>query len=72
MTEGAERALVADFVRAKDLGKAYGWHGAVGFATMPANLMFGIFWAKLGPKPAVFFLAGSLATGRRFSLIQTH
>jgi MFS family permease len=76
MTEGAERALVADFVAARDRGKAYGWyHGAVGLATLPASLMFGVFWARLGPKPAffisallattaVFMLAGSLAIGR--------
>ncbi len=63
MTEGAERALVADFVAVSDRGKAYGWyHGAVGFATLPASLMFGVFWAKFGPKPAFFigaFLAAS-------------
>lgn len=76
MTEGAERALVADFVPARDRGKAYGWyHGAVGFATLPASLIFGVFWAKLGPSlafftgallaaAAAFLLAGSLVAGR--------
>ena len=76
MTEGAERALVADFVAVSDRGKAYGWyHGAVGLATLPASLMFGVFWANFGPKPAFFIgallataamivLAGSLAHGR--------
>jgi len=59
MTEGAERALVADFVDAGDRGRAYGlYHSAVGFATLPASLMFGVFWAKFGPKPA--FLVGAL------------
>ncbi|MCF6290065.1 MAG: MFS transporter [Desulfobacterales bacterium] len=63
MTEGAERALVADFVPAKDRGKAYGWyHGAVGLATLPASLLFGVFWARLGPKVA-FLVGASLAAG---------
>ena len=63
MTEGAERAFVADFVRPGDLGKAYGWyHGAVGFSTLPASLLFGVFWAGFGPRFA--FLTGAcLAVG---------
>ena len=61
MTEGAERALVADFVTFENRGTAYGWyHGAVGFATLPASLLFGVFWAKLGPKTA-FLIGASLA-----------
>jgi len=68
MTEGAERALVADFVAAKDRGKAYGWyHCAVGFAALPASLMFGVFWAEFGPKPA-FFIGALLATAAVFLL----
>ena len=77
MTEGAERALVADFVAPKDRGRAYGWyHGAIGLATLPASLIFGLFWAALGPKRAFFIgaslaltamllLAGSLVYGRK-------
>lgn len=61
MTEGAERALVADFVPEEDRGRAYGWyHGAVGFATLPASFLFGIFWVELGPKVA-FLIGASLA-----------
>ncbi len=63
MTEGAERALVADFVAESDRGKAYGWyHGTVGFATLPASFLFGVFWAELGPKVA-FMIGASLAAG---------
>lgn len=62
MTEGAERALVADFASVRDRGRAYGlYHGAVGFATLPASLMFGIFWAEFGPMPA-FFTGAILST----------
>lgn len=61
MTEGAERALVADFVPASIRGKAYGlYHGAVGFAALPASLLFGVFWAEIGPA-AAFFIGASLA-----------
>jgi len=63
MTEGAERALVADFVPEEDRGRAYGWyHGAVGFATLPASFLFGIFWAELGAMIA-FLVGASLAAG---------
>jgi len=68
MTEGAERALVADFVAGNDRGKAYGWyHGAVGLATFPASLIFGVFWARFGPKPA-FFIGAFLAASAVFLL----
>ena len=61
LTEGAERALVAEMAAVTDRGRAYGWyHGAVGLATLPASLMFGIFWAEFGPDPA-FFLGAFLA-----------
>ncbi len=61
MTEGAERALVAQFVPAAGRGRAYGlYHGAVGLATLPASLVFGVFWASWGPAPA-FFLGAALA-----------
>ena len=56
LTEGAERALVAEMVAVQDRGRAYGWyHGAVGLATLPASLMFGLFWAAFGPDLAFFF-----------------
>jgi MFS family permease len=68
MTEGAERALVADFVPAKDRGMAYGWyHCTVGFAALPASLMFGVFWTGFGPKPA-FFIGALLAASAVFTL----
>ena len=68
MTEGAERALVADFVPAEDRGRAYGWyHGAVGFATLPASLMFGVFWAGFGAETA--FAIGALLAGSAVILL---
>jgi MFS family permease len=61
MTEGAERALVADLVESSMRGRAYGlFHGAVGLAALPASLLFGLFWSQLGPTKA-FLIGASLA-----------
>ncbi len=58
MTEGAERALVADFVPSQVRGRAYGlYHGAVGLAALPASFVFGVLWAEIGPMTA--FLIGA-------------
>jgi MFS family permease len=63
MTEGAERALVADFAAVENRGRAYGWyHGTIGLASVPASLIFGVFWARFGPK-AAFLTGASLAAG---------
>ena len=61
MTEGAELALVAAVVPVECRGRAYGlYHGAVGLATLPASLVFGLFWKQFGPGPA-FLLGACLA-----------
>jgi MFS family permease len=61
MTEGAERALIADYVPAQYRGKAYGlYHGAIGIAALPASLLFGVFWMELGPQLA-FGIGAALA-----------
>jgi MFS family permease len=59
MTEGAERALVADFTESRDRGTAYGlYHGVVGLAALPASLLFGVFWTAIGPRFAFGIGAG--------------
>lgn len=69
LTEGAERALVADFVPSERRGRAFGlFHGAVGFAALPASLLFGVFWARLGPE-AAFTIGASLATAAMLLLL---
>ena len=51
LTEGSEKALVADFVASEHRGRAFGYyHGAVGLAALPASLLFGVFWAVIGPR----------------------
>ncbi len=62
LTEGAEKALVADFVPSAWRGRAFGlYHGAVGLAALPASLLFGVFWKALGPRGA-FTIGAALAT----------
>jgi MFS family permease len=61
MTEGTEKALVADFIPSQFRGTAFGiYHGAVGLAALPASLLFGVFWTKVGPQVA-FGVGASLA-----------
>ncbi|MBM3907051.1 MAG: MFS transporter [Gemmatimonadetes bacterium] len=45
MTEGVERALVADLVPATRRGVAFGWYnGVIGAAVLPASVAFGLLW----------------------------
>ena len=58
LTEGAERALVADLVPADARGRAYGFfHASLGVAALPASILFGLWWKYLGARGA--FLIGS-------------
>lgn len=59
--EGAERALVADFVPQAQRGTAFGWfHLAVGIAALPASVLFGALYAWRGA-PTAFLTAAALA-----------
>ena len=61
LTEGAERALVADLVSADRRGTAYGWFNlSIGLGALPASLMFGWVWDKAGA-PTAFVMGASLA-----------
>ena len=61
MSEGAEKALVADFVPSEHRGTAFGiYNGAVGIAALPASLLFGVFWTVIGPAWA-FGIGAALA-----------
>lgn len=70
-TEGAERALVADFVPAERRGTAFGWfHLAVGAAALPASVLFGFLWSRFGASVAFFASAvlAMLAAGSLLSV----
>ncbi|MFI5119454.1 MAG: MFS transporter [Thermoanaerobaculia bacterium] len=59
LSEGTERALVADLVPAASRGRAFGWmNGLVGFAALPASVVFGLLWEHAGSKTA--FLTGAV------------
>ncbi len=61
LTEGAERAMVAELVPERLRGRAFGaFHASIGLAALPASLFFGILWKALGP-PAAFLVGASVA-----------
>ncbi len=61
MSEGAEKALVADMAPASRRGAAFGWfNAAVGIAALPASVIFGLVWDWRGPETA-FVMAACVA-----------
>jgi MFS family permease len=61
MTEGTEKALVADLVPRTRRGAAYGWYNlAIGLGALPASLIFGAIWDRTGA-PAAFMFGAALA-----------
>jgi MFS family permease len=61
LTEGTEKALVADLVAPARRGTAFGWYNfAVGLGALPASLLFGAIWDRAGA-PAAFTTGAALA-----------
>jgi MFS family permease len=66
LTEGAERAFMAELVSEESRGTAFGFfHLTVGLAAFPASLIFGFMWDYFGSRSAfllgaVFALAASI------------
>jgi MFS family permease len=59
LTEGAERALVADLSPGHLRGKAFGaFHASVGLAALPASVLFGLLWTAFGARAAFLIGAG--------------
>ena len=59
LTEGVEKALVADFAPAHLRGSAFGlYHLVVGIGAFPASLLFGVVWQKFGSAVAFGMGAG--------------
>jgi MFS family permease len=59
LTEGVEKALVADLAPSHLRGSAFGlYHLVVGAGAFPASLLFGVVWQKAGPAAAFGMGAG--------------
>lgn len=70
LVEGAEKALVADFVPAARRGAAFGWfHGVIGLCALPASVAFGALWQFAGA--SVAFTCGALLAGLATGLLAT-
>lgn len=53
LTEGPEKALVADLARVDRRGSAFGWyHLVVGVCALPASVVFGFLWHSFGAQIA--------------------
>jgi MFS family permease len=62
--EGVEKALIADLVPAPSRGRAFGFfHGATGFALLPASWLFGAIWSAASPELAFRIVAGVALVG---------
>jgi MFS family permease len=56
MTEGVEKALVADLVVPERRGTAFGWYNlTIGIGALPASLLFGAIWDRWGSTVAFDF-----------------
>ena len=61
LTEGTEKALVADLAPAAQRGLAFGWyHGALGAGALLSSVVFGLVWQAFGAASA-FALGAVLA-----------
>jgi MFS family permease len=61
LTEGVEKALVADVVPRARRGAAFGWYNlALGLGAFPASLLFGAIWDRWGAR-AAFDVGAALA-----------
>ncbi|MGH7712436.1 MAG: MFS transporter [Gemmatimonadaceae bacterium] len=61
LTEGVEKAFVADVVPDRLRGTAFGWFNfTLGLAALPASLIFGLLWDRHGAATA-FGVAAALA-----------
>jgi MFS family permease len=62
LTEGVEKAFVADMAPSGQSGTAFGWYNlAIGVGALPASLIFGAIWTWATPAAAFTFGAGLAA-----------
>ena len=69
LTEGAEKALVADLAPPARRGTAFGWYNlAIGIGALPASLLFGVVWDRVSPA-AAFTVGATLAGAASLALL---
>jgi MFS family permease len=69
LTEGVEKALVADLVPSERLGTAFGWfHLVTGLMLVPASAGFGLAWERFGAQ-AAFGASGAIAAAAAVALL---
>jgi MFS family permease len=74
LSEGAEKALVADLVRPEQRGTAYGLYNlAFGITVLPASVLMGVVWDWRGPTVAFLMSAtlGLTAAGLMLALVKS-
>jgi sugar phosphate permease len=63
LTEGVEKAWVADMAPVTARGTAFGiYNAAIGLGSLAASLMFGLIWTRVSPH-AAFLTGAGLALG---------
>jgi len=63
LTEGVEKAWVADMAPKNATGIAFGiYNAAIGFGGLAASVLFGLVWTRVSP-PAAFLTGACLALG---------
>lgn len=68
LTEGVEKALLADLCHPSLRGVAFGWYNfALGAGAFPASLIFGVIWSKAGDVAP--FLFGALLAAASAALL---
>lgn len=71
LTEGVEKALVADLVPQERLGAAFGWFHLVDvLVLLPASAGFGVVWERFGAQ-AAFGASGAIAALAAVALLAT-
>jgi MFS family permease len=61
LTEGVEKAWIADLTPASARGTAFGiYYAALGVGSLIASIMFGLIWMRVSP-PAAFLTGAALA-----------
>lgn len=74
LTEGVEKALIADLAPERLRGSAFGlYHLAIGIGALPASLLFGWVWQRFGD-PAAFGMGAVIALAAMLWLwpLRTH